>query len=234
MIQVESLFKISYGLYIVSSGNEQVKNGFISNTVFQITSEPVFFAASCSKNNYTTELINNTGYFSVSVLSQQASNEIIGRFGYKSGKDINKFEGVKYKIGSTGVPVVLDDTIAYFEFKVVQTIYMGTHNVFICELIHAEVIDNNTEVLTYDYYRKVKKGVAPKNAPTYIDKSKFASNNNKTQSDYYKCPVCGYIYDPEKGDPNSGIKPGTSFEDIPDTWMCPVCGIAKSEFIKID
>lgn len=234
MIQVESLSKISYGLYIVSSGNEQKKNGFISNTVFQLTSEPVFFAVSCSKNNYTTELINTTGYFSVSVLSQQASSETIGRFGYKSGKDIDKFEGVKYKIGSTGVPVVLDETIAYFEFKAVQTIDMGTHVVFIGELLHSEVIDNNSEVLTYDYYRKVKKGVAPKNAPTYIDKSKFTASIDKTTSGQYKCPVCGYIYDPENGDPGSGINPETHFEDIPDTWVCPVCGIAKSEFIRID
>jgi flavin reductase (DIM6/NTAB) family NADH-FMN oxidoreductase RutF/rubredoxin len=234
MIQLESLFKISYGLYIVSSGDDHKNNGFISNTVFQVTAQPAMFAASCNKNNYTSEVIKNTGYFAVSILSQEASKEIIVKFGYKTGKDINKFEGIQYKIGETGVPIVIEDTAAYLEFKLVQTIDMGTHYIFIGELLHAEIIDDNAELLTYNYYRKVKKGVAPPNAPTYIDKSKFEQNNDKPKLPKYQCLACGYIYDPEKGDPDSGIKPGTPFEEISENWVCPVCGTEKADLVKMN
>jgi flavin reductase (DIM6/NTAB) family NADH-FMN oxidoreductase RutF/rubredoxin len=234
MINIETLFKISYGLYIVSSGNNQKKNGFISNTVFQITAEPAKFAASCNKNNYTANLIKKTGFFAVSVLQLEASKEIIGKFGYKTGKEIDKFEGVLFKIGETGVPIVLEDAVAYLELRLVQTIDMDTHLIFIGELIHANIIDDAQEVLTYNYYRKVKKGVAPKNAPTYIDKSKLTKSLPPGQAVKYQCPACGYIYDPEKGDPDSGIQPGTTFEEIPENWVCPVCGTEKSDFVKIN
>lgn len=233
MIQIESLFKISYGLYIVSSGNAEIRNGFISNTVFQITSDPPQFAASCNKDNFTANIIRNTGYFAVSVLSQDASKELLGRFGYKSGRDIDKFKDTKYKKGETGVPVVLEDTVAILEFKLVQTIDMGSHYLFIGELQLGEIIDNGAELLTYNYYRNVKKGIAPKNAPTYIDKTKYVEDIPKSDKPKYKCMACGYIYDPEKGDPDSGIEPGTAFEDIPESWVCPVCGTEKSDFEKI-
>jgi flavin reductase (DIM6/NTAB) family NADH-FMN oxidoreductase RutF/rubredoxin len=233
MINFEALFKVSYGLYIVSSGNKDKKNGFISNSVFQVTSEPPQFAACCNKNNFTSEIIKKTGVFAVSVLQQEANKEIIGRFGYKSGKDIDKFEGIKFKFGETGCPIVLEESVAYLECKLKQLFDAGTHLIFIGELIEAQILDENTEVLTYSYYRKVKNGIAPKNAPTYIDKSKLTKEIPKVKTAKYQCTACGFIYDPEKGDPDSGIKPGTPFEDIPDDWKCPVCGTEKSDFIKL-
>jgi flavin reductase (DIM6/NTAB) family NADH-FMN oxidoreductase RutF/rubredoxin len=233
MINFEALFKISYGLYIVSSGTKDKKNGFISNSVFQVTSEPAQFAACCNKNNFTADIIKTTGVFSVSVLKQEASKDIIGKFGYKTGKDIDKFEGVKYKSGATGCPIVLDEAIAFLECKVKQTVDAGTHLIFIGELIDAQVLDETSESLTYSYYRNVKKGFAPKNAPTYIDKSKLIKESVKVKKTRYQCSACGYIYDPEKGDPDSGILPGTPFEEIPEDWKCPVCGTEKSDFIKL-
>jgi flavin reductase (DIM6/NTAB) family NADH-FMN oxidoreductase RutF/rubredoxin len=234
MIQLDSLFKISYGLYIVSSGNNHIRNGFISNTVFQITSEPPQFAASCNKNNYTAEIILKTGYFAVSVLHQQAAKELIATFGYKTGKEIDKFNNIQYKTGETGVPIVLEDTVAILEFKLLQTFDMGSHYIFIGELKHGEVVNDNLELLTYNYYRNIRKGIAPKNAPTYIDKSKYGQEIAEAAKPKYKCMACGYIYDPDKGDPDSGIKPGTLFEDIPDDWVCPVCGSQKSDFEKMN
>lgn len=234
MINVESLFKISYGLYIVCAGDEKTANGYISNAVFQVTSEPPKFAVCCSKNNYSAEFIRKYGNFTISVLTQDASSELIATFGYKSGRDFDKFQSVKKIIGSTNTPIVLDDTIAWMECKLVQTFDVGTHFVFIGEVVQAEIVDDHTEPLTYAYYRKVKKGFAPKNAPTYIEKSKLTKKDTSQHSVRYQCPACGYIYDPAIGDPDSGIKPGTAFADIPDTWACPLCGTAKADFIKMD
>jgi flavin reductase (DIM6/NTAB) family NADH-FMN oxidoreductase RutF/rubredoxin len=225
MINFEGLFKISYGLYVVTSGDKTSGNGYISNSVFQVTAEPPKFAACCNKNNYTSELIDKYGCFSVSILKQQASSEIIGNFGYKSGKEINKLQGMEIKYGQTNVPIVLNDSLAYLECRVIEKFDVGTHWLFIGELLDAQIINDTDEPLTYAYYRQVKKGFAPKNAPTYIDKSKLEMKTESEKSGKYKCSVCGHIYD-EKVE-------GVKFSDLPDTWKCPVCGADKEEYSEV-
>jgi flavin reductase (DIM6/NTAB) family NADH-FMN oxidoreductase RutF/rubredoxin len=234
MINFEAFFKISYGLYIVSAGDESTRNGFISNSVFQVTAEPPQFAACCNKENFTAELIRKYGSFSISVLSQEAKTDLIATFGYKSGKTVDKFKGVDYKSGLKGTPVLIEDAIATIECKLIQTFDVGTHFIFIGEVIASQILDESAEPMTYTYYREVKKGFAPKNAPTYIDKSKLIKKEKTATAAKYQCPVCGYIYDPVKGDPDSGIKPGTAFEELPDDWICPICGTEKEDFIKME
>jgi Conserved protein/domain typically associated with flavoprotein oxygenases, DIM6/NTAB family len=188
MINIEALYKVSYGLSIVCSGDKNRGNGFISNSVFQVTTEPPKFAVCCNKNNYTAEFIQRHNAFSISVPDQNVSSDIIGSFGYKSGKYFDKIAGKTIRYGDTGVPVILNRCIAFFEVKLLQTVDAGTHLIFIGELINAEVLDNNKEPLTYLYYRQVRKGVAPKNAPTYIDKSKLEKPKTNLISKRYKCP----------------------------------------------
>lgn len=225
MINYDALFKISYGLYVVCSGSEDYGNGYISNTVFQVTSDPPRFATCCNKDNHTAGLVQSSGLFSVSVLRMDAGPETIGTFGYKSGKDTNKLEHMNVTYGETGVPIVLNDAIAFLECRVSETYDVGTHLMFIGELVQAEVLDDSQDPLTYLHYRKVKKGVAPKNAPTYIDKSKLEQKSEIQEFARYECPACGYIYDEEKE--------GTRFEDLPDDWICPLCGSEKDDFIKL-
>ena len=225
MIDFNALFKVSYGLYIVCSGSREYGNGYISNTVFQVTAEPPRFATCCSKDNHTAELIKASGVFSVSVLRQDAGPGTIGTFGYKSGKDTEKFKDMEVRYGETGAPVVLNDAIAILEFKVAETIDMGTHLMFIADLQYAEILDDEAEPLTYLYYRNIKKGAAPKNAPTYIDKSKLEKPPPTGDYAKYECAACGYIYDE--------AREGVKFDDLPDDWVCPVCGDEKSEFIKL-
>ena len=172
LIDLEALFKISYGLYVVCSKNGEKLNGYISNAVFQVTAEPPRLAVCCSKNNYTAELITESGKLSISVLNKDVKAGIIGAFGYKSGRDIDKFANVEYITGETGIPVVLEDSIASFECSVSQIVDVDTHLLFIAEIINRRIIDNAGEPLTYAYYRNVKKGKAPKNAPTYINPDK--------------------------------------------------------------
>ncbi|MDD5571460.1 MAG: flavin reductase [Bacteroidales bacterium] len=232
MIDFNALLKISYGMYVVSSGNKDKKNGFICNSVMQVTAEPAQFAVCCNKNNFTAGIIEKTGSFSISALQKDTSPEILSKFGFKSGRDIDKFKGLDLKYGDTGVPILLSDTVAVIECKLKQTIDAGTHFIFIGELISSEIINDSAEMLTYDYYRNFKKGFTPKNATTFVDKSKLTQVIASEVFQKYKCTVCGYIYDEAKGD-EPEIKAGTTFKDLPDDWVCPVCGAPKSDFIKL-
>ncbi len=227
-MNVKALYKLGYGLYVVSSRKGDRLNGQIANTVFQITSEPPTIAVSINKNNLTHEFIKESKVFTVSVLCQETPLSFIGHFGFKSGRDINKLEGISYKIGHTKAPVVIENAVSYLEAKVLQEIDVGTHTLFIGEVVDADVL-NEKVCMTYDYYHQVKRGTTPKTAPSYIEEKKEVAKVPK-----YKCTVCGYIYDPELGDPDGDIKPGTPFEEIPADWVCPICGAAKDEFERIE
>jgi len=228
-MNLKALYKLGYGLYIVTSIKGKRLNGQIANTVFQITSEPPTIAVSINKNNLTHEFIKESKVLAVSVLSQDTPLSFIGHFGFKSGRDIDKLSGINYKIGETGAPVVTDNTLAYLEARVDKEVDVGTHTIFIGKLVGAEVIKEG-EPMTYAYYHQVKRGTTPKTAPSYIEEKKEAA----AKMAKYKCTVCGYIYDPQLGDPDGGIKPGTPSEQIPDDWVCPVCGATKSEFEKVE
>jgi flavin reductase (DIM6/NTAB) family NADH-FMN oxidoreductase RutF/rubredoxin len=231
-MNIEAYFKVTYGLYVVSTCYENKKNGYVSNTVFQVTAEPARFAIACSKNNLTADLIRKSGVFAVSVLKKDARAEIIGTFGYRTGKDIEKFREFKCISGKLGCPILLDDVLAWFECEVDQTVDTGSHLLFIGKVIDNDMLDATGEPLTYAYYRDVKKGKAPKNAPTYLDPVKLKQVIPTPVYQTYYCPSCGYIYDPAVGDPEHGFPPGTLFEDLPSDWVCPVCGTEKIDFVK--
>ncbi len=229
----EAFYEVSYGLYVVSSAHAGQNNGYVANTVFQVTAKPARFAVACNKENYTCGLISQSQVFAISVLRQETSAELIGLFGYKSGRTTGKFASVRHRIGQTGAPILLEDAVAWLECKVVQTVDVGTHMLFVGDVVDADLIDGSEPPLTYAYYREVRKGRSPKNAPTYIEPAAAEPERGAgPPSAKYVCNVCGHVYDPAVGDPNSGIPAGTRFEDLPDNWVCPVCGAAKSYFVK--
>jgi flavin reductase (DIM6/NTAB) family NADH-FMN oxidoreductase RutF/rubredoxin len=221
----KALYSLTYGLFIVSSVKGNKLNGQVANTVIQVCSEPQVIQVVINRNNYTHEYISASKVFSASILSQETPLNFIGGFGFKSGRDTDKFAGINYRTGQTGAPVVLDNSLAYLEARVIDQKEVSTHTIFIGQLIDADVIRDG-EPITYAYYQQVKRGTTPKSAPSYISDKK----EEKVKMDKYKCDVCGYIYDPDKGDPDGGIKPGTKFADIPDDWTCPVCGAEKNQF----
>ncbi len=231
----KALHKISYGMYVVSSRKDGKFNGQIANTIVQTTSEPAMIALCINKKNLTHEFIEASKVVTVSVLSTATPMEFIGRFGFKSGRDGYKYDGVNYKVGVTGAPVVLDHALAYYEAEVVASMEAETHTLYLAKVLDAEILDEKAEPMTYAYYHLVKGGKSPKTAPTYIKEEPKAEEPKPaaTQLARWECTVCGYVYDPAVGDPDGGIKPGTAFEDIPDDWTCPVCGAAKSEFKKL-
>ncbi len=230
-----TLHKISYGMYVISSVKEGKFNGQIANTVFQITSEPATIAISINKQNLTHEYISASKIFAAAVLSENTPLKFIGKFGFKSGREIDKFEDTEFKTEKTGTPIVTENAVAYLEAEIINSLDAGTHTVFLGRVVGAEIL-NDEKPMTYAYYHQVKNGSAPKTAPTYIkrEKEKIIEEKKSGASKKYVCMVCGYIYDPDKGDPDDNIPPGTPFDKLPEDWTCPVCGAGKDEFEKLN
>jgi rubredoxin/flavin reductase (DIM6/NTAB) family NADH-FMN oxidoreductase RutF len=233
-IDLQALFQLNYGMYIVSSAKADAVNGCIANTVFQLTPEPPIIAVSISRENLTHEYITNSGFFAVSVLAEDTPMKFIGMFGFRSGRDLDKFKQTAFKKGTTGCPIVLENTTGFVEAEVINKIDIDSHTLFIGKVLACEQFNNGKIAMTYNYYRDVKGGRTPRTAATYQEiKKSLKQKTTVSKGDKamkYKCLMCGYIYDPAKGDPENGIDPGTEFEDLPDTWVCPECGAAKDEF----
>jgi flavin reductase (DIM6/NTAB) family NADH-FMN oxidoreductase RutF/rubredoxin len=227
-MDLKALYKLGYGLYVICSKKGDKFNGQIANTVFQVCSEPPTIAVAINRQNLTNGFISESKVFTVSIISQDTPLSFIGNFGFKSGRDVDKLQGINYRLGETAAPIVLDNTLAYLEAKVINQLEVGTHTIFIGEVVAADVLKEG-EPMTYAYYHLVKRGSTPKTAPSYIEEKKEAAPKMAK----YKCSVCGYIYDPDLGDPDGGIKPGTPFEKLPDGWVCPVCGASKDQFEKV-
>ncbi len=240
--------KLSYGLYLIATEQDGEKAGYIANTAFQVTAEPSKIAISCNKNNYSAKKILESKRFSISVLKKDVDTSLIGRFGFMSGADINKFDGLKTITAQTGAPIVVDSSVAWFDCEVLDSLDVGTHYLIIAEVVDGDVLSNE-EPLTYEYYHSKYKMRSPKNSPTYIDEDKLEQEETETEiaeeippeqeedkqggDGIYSCSICGYQYDPEEGDPASGIPPGTAFEDLPEDYTCPLCTAGKEFFREV-
>mgnify|MGYP006307873751 CR=1 FL=1 len=250
-MKYKAFHKLSYGLYIIATEKKKKKSGYIGNTAFQVTSDPPLLAISCNKKNATMQQILDSKLFSLSVLKQEASTSLIGEFGFMSSENMDKFQKVETTTAATGAPIVLDSSVAWFDCKVVSTHDVGTHILIIGEVLDSDIISDE-EPLTYEYYRDKYKMLAPKNAPTYIEKSKLEEEkeelelkNEKKEKELekeqeesaqststYTCKICGFRYTPEEGDPTADIPPGTPFEDLPEDYKCPICNAGKEYFTK--
>jgi len=245
-MRYKAFHKLSYGLYIIASEFEGKKAGYIGNTAFQITSSPAQIAISCHKNNATIGYILKSKVFSISILKKESETSLIGEFGFMSSADFDKFKNVDSITAKSGAPIVLNSTIAWFDCKVVNSVDVGSHVLIIGEVLDSDVISGD-EPLTYDYYREKYKMLAPRNAPTFIEHEKLENEvtsevetkeapvlkvETKSELSVHTCTICGFQYNPEEGDPAMGIPPGTSFEDLPEDYKCPICNAGKEYFTK--
>ncbi len=165
-IDLGALCDLQYGLYIVSSFCEEKRNAQIATVVFQVTSEPVQIAVCLAKGTLTYDYVTSSQVFGVSILEESTDMRFIGRFGFHSGRDFDKFQGVQFVTKKTGSPLVVDHALSILEVAVKNTLDIGTHSLFVGELLSAEVLKKGV-VLTYDHYLRVKKGKTPENAPTF-------------------------------------------------------------------
>lgn len=156
---------LSYGVYTVTSWDNGRPTGCTANSAMQITSSPATIAVSINRDNYTNGVIAQSGYFALCVIAEDSDTTVIGRFGFMSGRDTDKFDGVPYTVrGALPVP---DTACAFICCKVVDKMETATHTVFLGEVIDAGVTRQATP-MTYAYYHNVVKGATAKNAPTYI------------------------------------------------------------------
>lgn len=244
-MKFKAFHKISYGLYVIASEYQGKKSGYIANTAFQVTSKPEQLAISCHKDNFTTQVILDSGAFSVSVLKKEVNMKIVGDFGFMSTSDIDKFNGINYITGQSGAPIVTDSCIAWFDCRVTKSIDLGSHYLVVGEVLDSDELSDD-EPLTYQYYREKYKMFSPKNSPTYIEKTMLDSEIQSViveekegetdvtyfDGDRYICAICGFVYDPAEGDPTIGIAPGTPFEQLPDDYRCPICNASREYFQK--
>jgi flavin reductase (DIM6/NTAB) family NADH-FMN oxidoreductase RutF/rubredoxin len=233
MLDLESLYKLSYGMCILTSKEDDKLNGCLVNTVFQLTPEPPMVAVSVNKQCLTHQYIVSSGVLAVSILLESAPMPFIGKFGFRTGRDINKLEKVQYRPGQTGAPIILDNTVGFLEVEVTKSVDVGSHTLFIGQIVACESLDVKGFPMTYAYYRDVKHGRTPKSAATYIEHKPQEAQGAKNMKKY-RCIMCSYIYDPAIGDPDNGVKPGTSFENLPADWVCPDCGAGKDEFEPVN
>ena len=230
-LDITPVFTISYGLYVIGSKSGNRINAQITNAVFQVTADPVRIAVAINRSELTNEFIKDSGYLSIGVLSQSADLPFIGHFGFKSGRDIEKFEIVEYVTTPSGCPCPKKNIVSCIELKVESTVEVDTHTLFIGKLTDCSFLEGGVP-MTYSYYREVLCGKTPPTAPSFIAKPVVKPETQKKEKAMkkYVCEVCGYVYDPTLGDPDSGIAAGTAFEDIPEDWVCPACGVGKDQF----
>lgn len=209
-----TLHKLSYGVYVVSTWDQGRATGCTANSAMQITSSPATIAVSINHNNYTNQCIKDTNKFAISILAEDSQPSIIGTFGFKSGREADKFAEVKYRV-EEHMPIV-SDSCGYIVCDVIDKMETATHTVFLGEVKGAEIFGDR-DPMTYAYYHKVIKGKSPKNAPTYIpeEEEKKAEEGKKRK---FKCEVCGYVYEGE---------------ELPADYKCPVCGMGADRFKEI-
>ena len=202
---------LSYGVYIISTLDGERPTGCVANSVMQITSEPATIAVSMNHDNYTNSCIAKSGKFAVSILSEESDPGLIGRFGFQSGKDVDKFDGIE-SLEKEGISVI-PDACGYIVCKVIDKMETSTHTVFLGEVVDADVLKNE-EPMTYAYYHKVVKGKSPKNAPTYLPEE-------NVEEAKWVCSICTYEYNGE-----------IPFEELPEDYCCPICKQPKDRFVK--
>lgn len=177
-MDTKAMFKISYGLYILTAHENGKDNGCIINTLNQVTTTPNRITITVNKQNYTHDIIRSTGIFNVSILSAEASFDLFKHFGFQSGRDCEKFaKNAPFPRTENGVLYMPTYTNAYICGKVIQEIDLETHTMFIADVTDCDVL-SDAEPLTYAYYHK---NIKPK---PVSDKKKG-----------FRCKICGYVYE---------------------------------------
>ncbi|WP_024822796.1 flavin reductase family protein [Aminobacterium mobile] len=166
-IDPRALFTVSYGVYILSTEWEEKKNGQIINAFMQLTGDPICVAACLHKDNYTTELLEKSRRFSLSVLEDATPLKFIGVFGFRCGRDFDKFNACSYTISESGLPVVTDYALASIEGEVLSVTDIFTHKLFIAQVRAATVLKEGKPLLYSDYHT-IKKGKSPERAPSAV------------------------------------------------------------------
>ena len=180
MIENQAMYKISYGLYMLTSTDGKKQNGCIVNTVSMLTDNPKRIVVFVNKANYTEELLRKTGVFNVSVLTEKAPFDIFKQFGFCSGRDTDKFADKTYPKTENGLNYLPEYSNAVLSAKVVDALDYGTHTLFVAEVTEAKKLSDDKSV-TYEYYQNNIKPKPQKEQASTVEK--------------WVCKVCGYVHE---------------------------------------
>ena len=200
--------RINYGLFIVGVGGEGQPQGCIVNSLHQVTSgRPYKFSLTVNKSNETFKAIEAKGTFAATVLAKDTPKELVDLFGYKSGRVVNKFEGLDVERDGNGDPFVKDHALARFACKVTERLDLGSYMLYIAEAVEAEVLGEGPALTVDDY--KNGGGSTPATATVY---------RTLEGNEGWRCSICGYVADKE---------------ELPDGYQCPICRANKDKFVKL-
>lgn len=198
-----ALFKISYGLFVLGTAAEGKTNACMINTAMQVANDPTRISISVINKNYSAELLKKGGVFTVSMLDTTTKFEAIKYFGFQSGYKVDKLKDMPMEKDANGVPYLTWNTCAVLSCKVVEQHDLGSHTVFVGEVVDAKILNNNTP-LTYAYYQE---NIKPKEVVNMSKKIKG-----------WRCKICGYVYEGA---------------ELPKDFVCPLCGHPAEDFEPI-
>lgn len=207
-IEKTAMYKLTYGLFMLTTTDGERQNGCIVNTVSMITDNPKRITVYVNKANYSEELLRKTGIFNVSVLTESAPFETFKQFGFCSGRDTDKFAGKTYPQTENGLYYLPENANAVLSAKVVDAYDYGTHTLFVAEVTEAKTLSSEKSV-TYEYYQS---NIKPKPAAAKTEEKKSAGGK-------WVCKVCGYVYEGE---------------ELPEDFVCPWCKHPAEDFEKVE
>ena len=202
----KAMYKLTYGLFVLTANENGKDNGCIINTAIQAAGDPNQVSISVSKQNYTHDMIMRTGKFTVSSITEKADFSLFKRFGFQSGKDTDKFQGFDgWMRGINGVTYITESTNAYISVEVEKSVDLGSHTLFIGKVTDMEVLSDDKSV-TYEFYQS---NIKPK--PEKVGTTPKGET-------VWRCIICGYEY---------------VGEELPEDFICPWCKHPASDFEKI-
>lgn len=215
-IDTSAFHALSYGLYVISTKRAGRNVGCVVNTFAQVTSSPAQASIAINKENFTTGGIEETGYFEASVLAESAPMELIGTFGFHSSADTDKFADIDCARDAQEILYPKKHVASRFLVKVEQRLDLGSHVLFIGSVVEAEVLSKEAP-MTYAFYHQVKGGKTPPKASSFDPNEGVVSIGEKRTA--WRCSICGHI---------------EYVDELPDDFVCPVCGVGKDLFERIE
>lgn len=200
----KALYQLTYGVFLLSTKAGDKVNGCITNTCIQVANSPTRVAISVLNTNYTCDLIKESGIFALSLLDNTCTFQTIKHFGFQSGRDVDKLDGLTLPTDVNGVPYLAWQTTAVISCKVLESTDLGSHTLFIAEVVDAKLLNDNAPLTYADYQANVK----PK--PQEVKKEKKIVG--------WRCKICNYVYEGS---------------ELPVDFTCPLCGHDKDDFEPI-
>ena len=211
MIEKEAMFKITYGLYVLVTKDGEKQNGCIVNTVSMLTDNPKRITIYVNKANYSEQLLRETGICNVSVLTESTPFEVFKKFGFQSGKDVDKFAGESYPTTENGLYYLTENSNAVLSAKVIDVLDYDTHTLFVAEVTEAKTLSSENSV-TYDYYQN---HIKPKPQVS----AEIKKSGDEKKGGKWVCKICGYVHEGE---------------ELPEDFICPWCKHPAEDFERIE